>query len=121
MAGMTDLHALRKGLALQLASGYVGMACRMPHRAIHRPVMAMSVQFPSPLGIAAGFDREGRLGRRVAVLLRDQQHRLNQAGKQRVPLVAKLRCVPGQIPFALAALLLELGFDGLLTQEKGRL
>lgn len=197
MAGMTNLHALRKGLALRLASGYVGVACRMPMRAIHRPVTAMGVQFPSPLGIAAGFDRGGRLGRRVAVLgfgfneigsltsdemarlrpspqgaarlginltldarrspeeacallrsawqradyvvlnligpasapllqqdvrlrqllitLRDQQHRLNQAGHHRVPLVAKLRCLPGQIPFALAALLLELGFDGLLA------
>ncbi|MBW6389899.1 hypothetical protein [Billgrantia antri] len=32
------------------------------------PVKAMGLAFPNPLGIAAGFDRRGRLGRRAAAL-----------------------------------------------------
>ncbi|WP_417786843.1 phosphoserine aminotransferase [Stutzerimonas xanthomarina] len=197
MAEKIDLHALRKRLTQRLALGLVDMACHMPTPAISRPVTAMGLRFPSPLGIAAGFDRSGRLGRRVAALgfgfneigsltcdqvaslapahhgdarlginltldatqstaeacamlrnawphadylvlnligpasaallqqdarlrqlltaLRQQQQHLNQAGNRRVPLVAKLRCLPGKIPFSLAGLLLELGFDGLLV------
>ncbi|WP_019339046.1 hypothetical protein [Stutzerimonas stutzeri] len=197
MAENIDFDVLRKRLAQRLALGLVDIACHMPSRAINRPVTAMGLHFPSPLGIAAGFDRNGRLGRRVAALgfgfneigslafdqvaslaparhgdarlginltldatqstaeacamlcnawphadylvlnligpasasllrqnarllqlltaLRHQQQQLNQVGGRRVPLVAKLRCLPAQIPFSLAGLLLELGFDGLLA------
>lgn len=197
MAERMGLHALRKRLELRLALELAALACRMPARTINRPVTAMGLYFPSPLGIAAGFDRSGRLGRRVAVLgfgcneigsltldeiadlapsrpgearlginltldakrspteacamlrsgwphadylvlnligpasaallqqparlrqcltaLGHQQHQLTQSESRRVPLVAKLRCLPGQIPFSLAGLLLELRFDGLLA------
>lgn len=197
MADRFDLHTLHMRLTHRLALGWVDMACRISNSAVSRPVTAMGLQFPSPLGIAAGFDRCGRLGRRVAELgfganeigsltfdqvaslapshhggarlginltldatqstadacamlcnawlhadylalnligpasapllqqvarlrqlltaLRHQQQQLNQAGRRRVPMVAKLRCLPGQIPFSLADMLLELGFDGLLA------
>ena len=157
----------------------------------------MGLRFPSPVGIAAGFDRYGRLARRVAALgfgfneigsltatevaqlgvmhtaaarpgisltldarqasaesramlraawphadylmlnligptsapllsqstrlrhllaaLVDEQRQLNQDGRRRVPLLAKLRCMPERTPFSIAGLLVELGFDGLLA------
>ncbi|MGE4404196.1 phosphoserine aminotransferase [Pseudomonas sp.] len=197
MAERSGFAALRNRLAQRLALDLVGLACRMPGPAPSRPLSVMGLHFPSPLGIAAGFDRDGRLGRRVAALglgfneigsltaegvarlrpaapgearlginltldarrssaetcallrgawahgdylvlnligpasapllqqdarlrqllgaLRDQQQQLNQAGVRRVPLLAKVRCLPGQIPFSLVGLLLELGFDGLLA------
>lgn len=192
--------ALRRNshdLALRLAC----LTARGPTPApIERPVMAMGLRFPSPLGIAAGFDRHGRLGRCAGALgfgcneigsidlattselafppqqagsarlglnlnidpacslaalcsglnrawpladylmlnlinpasaalldeeqrpllrqilagLRAQQRLLDQQGR-RVPLAVKLRCLAGQVPLALAELLLELGYDGLLA------
>ncbi|MDX2351033.1 phosphoserine aminotransferase [Stutzerimonas xanthomarina] len=197
MAERIDLHALRKRLSHRLALGLVDIACCTSNSRISRPRTVMGLHFPSPLGIAAGFDRSGRLGRRVAALgfgfneigsltinqvacltpahhgnarlginltldatqsmagacamlrsawshadylvlnligpasasllqqdarlrqlltvLRQYQQHLNQTGGRRVPLIAKLRCLPGQIPFSHAGLLLELGFDGLLA------
>ncbi len=185
-------QALRDRIALNLTS----VACRLSAVPRH-PVTVMGLEFPTPLGIAAGFDRHGALGRRVAPLgfgfneigsltaaalarlqpippgdarlgvnltldarcstaetcallrgawrhadylvlnligpssapllhqgarlhnlltaLREEQHQLNLKGERRVPLIAKLRCLPEQIPFSLAGLLLELGFDGLLA------
>lgn len=185
-------QALRDRIALNLTS----VACRLSAEPRH-PVTVMGLEFPTPLGIAAGFDRHGALGRRVAPLgfgfneigsltaaplarlqpippgdarlgvnltmdtrcstaetcallrgawrhadylvlnligpssapllhqgarlhnlltaLREEQHQLNLKGKRWVPLIAKLRCLPEQIPFSLAGLLLELGFDGLLA------
>ncbi|PKM03269.1 MAG: phosphoserine aminotransferase [Gammaproteobacteria bacterium HGW-Gammaproteobacteria-6] len=185
-------QALRNRIALNLTS----VACRLSAVPRH-PVTVMGLEFPTPLGIAAGFDRHGALGRRVAPLgfgfneigsltaaalarlqpippgdarlgvnltldarcstaetctllrgawrhadylvlnligpssaplihqgarlhnlltaLREEQHQLNLKGERRVPLIAKLRCLPEQIPFSLAGLLLELGFDGLLA------
>jgi dihydroorotate dehydrogenase len=184
-------------LALQLAC----LSARwMTAPAYARPVEVMGLRFASALGIAAGFDRFGRLGRRAgslgfgfneigsldlgpiaqlsaqahssgtarlginlslapdislaalraglarvwpladyltlnligpssAALLgaeqrhrlrqlltaaRSEQLRLNESGR-RVPLAVKLRCLPGQVPLALAELLLELGYDGLLA------
>ncbi|MBX7273791.1 phosphoserine aminotransferase [Stutzerimonas chloritidismutans] len=185
-------QALRNRIALNFTS----VACRLSAVPRH-PVTVMGLEFPTPLGIAAGFDRHGALGRRVASLgfgfneigsltaaalarlqpippgdarlgvnltldarcstaetcallrgawrhadylvlnligpssasllhqgarlhnlltaLREEQHQLNQRGERWVPLIAKLRCLPEQIPFSLAGLLLELGFDGLLA------
>jgi len=187
-----DWQALRNRIALNLTS----VACRLSAVPRH-PVTVMGLEFPTPLGIAAGFDRHGALGRRVAPLgfgfneigsltaaalarlqpippgdarlgvnltldarcstaetcallrgawrhadylvlnligpssapllhqgarlhnlltaLREEQHQLNLRGERWVPLIAKLRCLPEQIPFSLAGLLLELGFDGLLA------
>lgn len=197
MAERSSFAALRSRLAQRLALDLVSLACRMPGPAPSRPLSVMGLHFPSPLGIAAGFDRDGRLARRVAALglgfneigsltaegvarlrpaapgearlginltldarrsaaqscallrdawahgdylvlnligpasvpllqqdarlrqllaaLREQQQQLNHSGARRVPLLAKLRCLPGQIPFSLVGLLLELGFDGLLA------
>ncbi len=187
-----DWQALRNRIALNLTS----VACRLSAVPRH-PVTVMGLEFPTPLGIAAGFDRHGALGRRVAPLgfgfneigsltaaalarlqpippgdarlgvnltldarcstaetcallrgawrhadylvlnligpssapllhqgarlhnlltvLREEQHQLNLRGERWVPLIAKLRCLPEQVPFSLAGLLLELGFDGLLA------
>ena len=192
MDKLMDWQALRNRIALNLTS----VACRLSAVPRH-PVTVMGLEFPTPLGIAAGFDRHGALGRRVAPLgfgfneigsltaaalarlqpippgdarlgvnltldarcstaetcallrgawrhadylvlnligpssapllhpgarlhnlltaLREEQHQLNLKGKRWVPLIAKLRCLPEQIPFSLAGLLLELGFDGLLA------
>lgn len=64
------LRALRNHLTQQLALHVSSMACRMagPDVRIGRPVTAMGLQFCSPVGLAAGFDRDNRLGRRVSVL-----------------------------------------------------
>lgn len=191
------LRQLGRQLALRLAC----IAARWPTAAmLERPVEVMGLRFASPLGIAAGFDRQGRLGRRAGALgfgcneigsldltaithlparvlgpgtarlglnlhldpgisiaalraglarawpladylmlnlispasapllsagqrpwlrqllaaARAEQQRLNACG-HRVPLAVKLRCLPGQVPLALAELLLELGYDGLLA------
>jgi len=183
---------LRHRFALDLAS----LACRLPAQPIAQPVEAMGLQFQTPVGIAAGFDRLGRLGRRASTLgfgfteigsltaadlpllaaprlgaaqlgvnltldaghaiaqtcallqgawpwadylllnligpacaplleqpgrlqarlasLRDHHRHLNCAYGRQVPLVAKLRCLPGDLPLALVDRLLGLGFDGLL-------
>jgi len=184
-------------LALQLACATA--YCRTAP-VILRPVEVMGLRFDSPLGIAAGFDRQGRLGRRAgalgfgfneigslalaattqlsaralmpgtarlglnlslepglslaalraglarvwpladylmlnllgpgsaALLSAEQRPRLRQLlavarteqqhldrPERRVPLAVKLRCLPGQVPLALAELLLDLGYDGLLA------
>lgn len=191
------LRHLGHALALRLACA----AAHWPRaQAGGRPVEVMGLRFDSPLGIAAGFDRHGRLGRRAGALgfgfneigslalaattqlsaraltpgtarlglnlslgpdlsratlraglarawpladylmlnligpasapllsaeqrprlrqllavARTEQLRLDQSGR-RVPLAVKLRCLPGQVPLALAELLLELGYDGLLA------
>lgn len=190
-------HRLGQQSALQLACLAAHWA-RAP--ALGRPVEVMGLHFVSPLGIAAGFDRHGRLGRRAGALgfgcneigsldlaatnqlsaralgpgmarlglnlslapnlslsglraglasawpladylmlnlidpasapllepaqrprlrqllaaARSEQQRLAGLGR-RVPLAVKLRCLPGQVPLALAELLLELGYDGLLA------
>ncbi|MCQ4261488.1 phosphoserine aminotransferase [Stutzerimonas stutzeri] len=193
MVRQINLRALRGRLALELVS----IACRLPRSEFGRPLRVMGLDFPSPLGIAAGFDRSGRLARRVAALgfgfneigsltaqglarlqlaphgeaqlginltldarnstaesctllraaraygdylvlnlmgpasapllqqptrlrlllaaLRADQHELNQAGSRQIPLVVKLRCLPGRVPFSITEMLLELGFDGLLA------
>ena len=184
-------------LALQLAC----ISARwLTAPAFERPVEVMGLRFAAPLGIAAGFDRFGRLGRRAGALglgfneigsidlgatvrlsaqalrpgtarlginlsltpdislgalrvglarvwpladyrtlnligpgsaallgaelrprlrqllaaVRSEQQRLDRP-ERRVPLAVKLRCLPGQVPLALAELLLELGYDGLLA------
>lgn len=182
-----------------LALGLACIAARLPHGTVPKtPVQVMGLAFDSPLGIAAGFDRLGRLGRRAAALgfafneigsldlasipplpriasgaarlglnlrldprqplvtlcaglgridahadylmlnligpasaplldpeqrprlrrllaaLRAEQSRLDALGRRR-PLAVKLGCLPGQTPLALAELLLELGYDGLLA------
>lgn len=191
------LRRLGQGLALQLActASYLPTTRRRAHA-----VEVMGLRFPSPVGIAAGFDRCGRLGRRAArlgfgftevgsctptelfglrrlnasggglvglnlsldparspaelcadltlawaqadylmlnlisplsaplladerrpqliELLRALRHRgraLDSRGTRHVPLAVKLRSLPGQVPMALAEVLLELGFDGLLA------
>lgn len=184
-------------LALQLAC--ISARC-LTAPACACPVEVMGLRFAAPLGIAAGFDRLGRLGRRVGALglgfneigsidlggitqlsaqalspgaarlginlslapdislaalraglarawpladyltlnligpssaallgaeqrprlrqllaaARTEQQRLDRP-ERRVPLVVKLRCLPGQVPLELAELLLELGYDGLLA------
>lgn len=172
-------------------------ACQLPLPDIGRPVAAMGLSFSSAIGIAAGFDRHGRLGRQASTLglgfneigsltrtdlarlavsqqgnarlglnltldascsvdehcamlasawpqadylvlnligpacapllqeqprlqttlatLRQHQMHLDQAGGRHVPLVAKVRCLPGLVPLPLAQTLLELQFDGLLV------
>uniref|UniRef100_UPI002FC7D378 hypothetical protein n=1 Tax=Ramlibacter sp. TaxID=1917967 RepID=UPI002FC7D378 len=191
------LRRLGQQLALRLAC--LSARC-LTAPASPRPVEVMGLRFASPLGIAAGFDRQGRLGRRAGALgfacnevgslalaatsqlsaralgpgtarlglnlsitadlslaalraglahawpladylmlnligpasaallgaeqrprlrqllaaARTEQQRLNACGR-RVPLAVKLRCLPGQVPLALAELLLELGYDGLLA------
>ncbi|WP_324730524.1 phosphoserine aminotransferase [Pseudomonas paeninsulae] len=168
--------------------------------AFERPVEVMGLHFAAPLGIAAGFDRFGRLARQAGALgfgfneigsldlaatarlsaraltrgtarlginlslapditlttlraslarawpladyltlnligpssaallgieqrpllrqllaaARTEQQRLDRPTR-RVPLVVKLRCLPGEVPLELAELLLELGYDGLLV------
>lgn len=52
--------------------------------------------------------------RQLLSALRSEQQRLDRP-ERRVPLAVKLRCLPGQVPLALAELLLELGYDGLLA------
>lgn len=186
-------------LGHELGLGLACVAARLPRSAIPGPpVRVMGLAFDSPLGIAAGFDRQGRLGRRAGALgfafneigsldlasppplprvmpgtarlglnlsldphrplatlcaglerveahvdylmlnlinpasaslldpeqrprlrrlltaLRTEQSRLDALGRRR-PLAVKLRCLPGQTPLALAELLLELGYDGLLA------
>lgn len=186
-------------LGHELALGLACVAARLSRGAVPGPpVQVMGLAFDSPLGIAAGFDRLGRLGRRAAALgfafneigsldlasspplprvtpgtarlglnlsldprqplatlcaslgrigahadylmlnllgpasapllvpeqrprlrrllaaLRTEQSRLDALGRRR-PLAVKLRCLPGQTPLALAELLLELGYDGLLA------
>lgn len=191
------VRRLGQVLALQLAC--ISARC-LTAPASARPVEAMGLRFDSPLGIAAGFDRHGRLGRRAGALgfgcneigsldlgatallsaralasgtarlglnlslapdiplatlraglartwpladylmlnligpgsapllsaeqrprlrqllavARTEQQHLDRPGR-RVPLAVKLRCLPGQVPLALAELLLELGYDGLLA------
>ncbi len=191
------LRRLGQQLALRLAC--LRARC-LTAPSLARPVEVMGLRFDSPLGIAAGFDRYGRLGRRAGALgfgfneigsldlaattqlsaralgpgtarlglnlslgpslslaaLRaglarvwpladylmlnligpgsasllgaEQRPRLRQLlavaraeqlrldrPERRVPLAVKLRCLPGQVPLALAELLLELGYDGLLA------
>ena len=53
--------------------------------------------------------------RHLLASLVDEQRQLNQDGRRRVPLLAKLRCMPERTPFSIAGLLVELGFDGLLA------
>ena len=184
--------------ALQrLALGITSAACKVTRGDLTRPVAAMGLSFRSPLGIAAGFDQNGRLARRVATLgfgfteigsltaaqtndlgdipqgpallginltldarnssaecrvqlrnawrqadylmlnligpasapllhqparlrgllvaLREEQQLLNHSVGRHVPLAVKLRCLPGQIPFSLTGLLLELSYDGVLA------
>jgi len=197
-AAMVDSnHPIRRPrLAHRFAFGLVSLACRLPSPPIVQPVEAMGLVFPSPLGIAAGFDRFGQLGRRVAALgfgfseigsltaadlprlaisrqgtallginltldscqstaqtcallqgawpwadylvlnligplcaplleqperlqarlaaLRDHHRHLSRAYERPVPLVAKLRCLPGELPLALVDRLQALGVDGLL-------
>lgn len=60
-----------------------------------------------------GTEQRPRL-RQLLAALRSEQQRLDRP-ERRVPLVVKLRCLPGQVPLALAELLLELGYDGLLA------
>jgi dihydroorotate dehydrogenase len=60
-----------------------------------------------------GTEQRPRL-RQLLTALRSEQQRLDRPGR-RVPLVVKLRCLPGQVPLVLAELLLELGYDGLLA------
>jgi dihydroorotate dehydrogenase len=192
-----DWRALYRPTAQRLALDLVSIACCLTSTTISRPLMVMGLNFPTPLGIAAGFDRNGRLARRVGALgfgfneigsltasevcqlkpalqgksrlginltldakssttdiceqlrnawphgdylvlnligpasapflqqtarlrnllstLRKELDQLNLAGGRRVPLVAKLRCLPGQIPFSLTGLLLDAEFDGLLA------
>lgn len=58
-------NRLRQRLALDLTR----IASRIPaFEAPGQPVRVMGLEFPSPLGIAAGFDRYGHLGRRASVL-----------------------------------------------------
>ena len=63
MDKLMDWQALRNRIALNLTS----VACRLSAVPRH-PVTVMGLEFPTPLGIAAGFDRHGALGRRVASL-----------------------------------------------------
>ena len=49
-----DWQALRNRIALNLTS----VACRLSAVPRH-PVTVMGLEFPTPLGIAAGFDRHG--------------------------------------------------------------
>ncbi|MBU3057893.1 phosphoserine aminotransferase [Pseudomonas indica] len=190
-----SLRHLRERLRLSLACAAARLAIE---DAPSRPVEAMGLRFDTPLGIAAGFDRHGRLGRRAGSLgfgfievgslhpaelsglrrstgtaqlginlgltpgipeavfhealarlwpqadylmlnlihptcapllepgarplltrrlasLRERQHRLDRLGGRKVPLAAKLRCLPGDLPLDLAALLRDLGFDALLA------
>ncbi|WP_443192445.1 phosphoserine aminotransferase [Pseudomonas indica] len=190
-----SLRHLRERLRLSLACAAARLAIE---DAPSRPVEAMGLRFDTPLGIAAGFDRHGRLGRRAGSLgfgfievgslhpaelsgllrstgtaqlginlgltpgipeavfhealaqlwpqadylmlnlihpacapllepgarphltrllasLRERQHRLDRLGGRQVPLAAKLRCLPGDLPLDLAALLRDLGFDALLA------
>ncbi len=46
-------------------AGRDGSACAQPRMA---PVQVMGLVFPNPLGIAAGFDKRGQLGRQVGAL-----------------------------------------------------
>lgn len=177
-------HPIRRPrLGHRFAFGLASLACRLPSPPIVQPVEAMGLVFSSPLGIAAGFDRFGQLGRRVAALgfgfseigsltaadlprlavsrqgtallgvnltldacqstaqtcallqgawpwadylvlnligplcaplleqperlqarlaaLRDHHRHLSRAYERPVPLVAKLRCLPGELPLAL--------------------
>lgn len=55
-----------------------------------------------------------RLCHLLSELLR-QRHALEQTTARHVPLAVKVRSLPGQIPLALAQMLLELGYDGLLA------
>jgi len=192
-----DWRALRSRAVQRLALELASVACACSGEGHARPVTTMGLRFPSPVGIAAGFDRYGRLARRVAALgfgfneigsltanevaqlgvmhngaarlgisltldarqasaesramlraawphadylmlnligptsapllsqstrlrhllaaLVDEQRQLNQDGRRRVPLLAKLRCMPERTPFSIAGLLVELGFDGLLA------
>ena len=193
---MADANAAHHPFVQRLSLSRACAASRLPLGDIGRPVTAMRLAFPSAIGIAAGFDRHGRLGRQASALgfgfneigsltaadlprlaisqrgnarlglnltldagrsvdehhamlasawpladylvinligpacapllpeqprlratlaaLRQQQTLLDQAGKRRVPLIAKVRCLPGLVPLSLAHSLLELRFDGLL-------
>lgn len=189
------LRHLRERLRLSLACAAARLASEeVPFRAVE----AMGLCFDTPLGIAAGFDRHGRLGRQAGSLgfgfvevgslhpaelsglrrstgtaqlginlgltpgipeavfhealarlwpqadylmlnlihpacapllesgarphltrllasLRERQHQLDRLGGRKVPLAAKLRCLPGDLPLDLAALLRDLDFDALLA------
>lgn len=197
MAKPNSVRTISSRLAQRLAMDLCCLACHFSTYQANQPVTVMGLPFPSPLGIAAGFDRYSRLGRRAALLgfgfnevgsltadgfarlspvkdgqarlglsltldasqswtetcallqtawpladylvlnligpasvrlvedpdrlhrllslLRHQQHALNTAGNRSVPLLAKLRCLPEQVPEYLTEVLLELGFDGLIA------
>lgn len=68
MDSRRTLHALRRSLAQQLSLTLADVACHLPRAVPSRPLTVMGLSFPSPLGIAAGYDRNGRLARRVAAL-----------------------------------------------------
>lgn len=63
-----DWRALRSRAVQRLALELASVACACSGEGHARPVTAMGLRFPSPVGIAAGFDRYGRLARRVAAL-----------------------------------------------------
>jgi len=194
---MPDLSIDFRRLAHRTLYGATYLAARLaplPQR--HQAIRVMGLSFPSPLGIAAGFDRHGKLGRgaarlgfgfselgtfdiarlprwrtqpgdavlgvnlglpvaadaetlrngitrawqaadylmlnllsplsaallaeparlhEVLMLLRQQVDRLREQSGRHVPLLVKLRCVPGEVPLELTERLRNLGYDGLLA------
>lgn len=69
MAEITALRTLHNRLRQRLALDLAQAASRIPaFAAPGQPVRVMALEFPSPLGIAAGFDRYGHLGRRASAL-----------------------------------------------------
>ncbi|SFP49016.1 phosphoserine aminotransferase [Pseudomonas borbori] len=92
-----SLHTLRAGLA-----------CAWPLA----DYLTLNLIGPNSAALL-GAEQRPRL-RQLLATARTEQRRLDRAGR-RVPLVVKLRCLPGRVPLALVELLLELGYDGLLA------
>jgi len=65
---MADANAAHHPFVQRLSLSRACAASRLPLGDIGRPVTAMDLTFASAIGVAAGFDRHGRLGRQASAL-----------------------------------------------------
>ena len=111
--GVMHNGAARLGISLTLDARQASAESRAMLRAAwpHADYLMLNLIGPTSAPLLS---QSTRLRHLLAALV-DEQRQLNQDGRRRVPLLAKLRCMPERTPFSIAGLLVELGFDGLLA------